>query len=582
MKKLFFTILTSVFTCFILAAQPLVKSWDKVIGSLANDQLQCVKPTNDGGFIMSGLSETKGGGDKTSKGFGGTDIWVIKLKADKKTIEWQAIYGGNRDEGRNAFPGSYIEQTADGGYILGTTSESGISGNKTIDNKGKSDYWIIKLSSKGSIVWQKDLGGNDNDFFSTIHELSDGSFIVGGSSGTGINGDKTVSCFGDKDYWVLRLDKQGNKLWDYTYGGNADEILNSILVLKDGQILLGGGSQSTSGGNKVAINKGKYDYWLVSITDNAAVNWDSSFGGDDDDVLYCVDVDYKSITNDNNLGALALAGTSRSDISGDKTENNRDQNNHTPDIWVIKTDLFGALDWDKTLGVSFFEEVAEVKFTPEHNIIVGGRISGDLVWGGLEFGPGTDVTEPSIGGNGISDIWIIKLGGQKGKKLWDKRIGTTGFDVCSAIYLTPEGNLWIGGYTSDENPNPNHDRSQPLVGGTDFWISLWKPTAIDILSKTNNENVTSLFGFNKKVLGINTYPNPTSNTLCIQTFLAEKTSFEIQIRNTTGVLVYTKKEEPLSGNYQQKLNIKDWTSGVYYLQFVTLNGKKQEVKFIKE
>ena len=79
-----------------------------------------------------------------------------------------------------------IEQTADGGYIVGGYSNSGISGDKTepaLDNEipYTSDYWIIKLNSSGAITWQNTIGGYGDDIFNDIHQTSDGSYILGGN-----------------------------------------------------------------------------------------------------------------------------------------------------------------------------------------------------------------------------------------------------------------------------------------------------------------------------------------------------------------------------------------------------------------
>ncbi len=592
MKKSLFTIgIIALAINGFAATPPLTKTWDKVIGSRGLDRLQCANPTKDGGFILSGLSDTGPGGVKPFKGYGGTDIWVVKLKADKQTIEWQQIFGGINDEGTGGwdFPGSYIEQTTDGGYIFGTSSESGIGGNKTTANKGNKDYWILKLDPLGNITWQKDFGGNNSDQFSIVHELRDG-YIIGGSSSSSVGGDKGSSPYGgagDTDYWVVRLDKSGNKIWDYTYGGKQEDYLTSMLVLNNtGHILLGGNSSSPAlKGNKTALSKGGSDYWVLEIDDNGAIYWDQSYGGSGDEFLTDMDVDYK---NPETGEALLLAGTSKSDISGDKTEKNRDNSLQTDDIWLLKCDISGAIEWDKTFGVSYFDDVKDAKFMPDHNIIVGGNTSADGGWGGFEWGAGTDKSQPNIGSTGNTDIWILKLDGSTGSKIWDQSIGTTGYDLCTAIWLTSDNAFWIGGFTSEDNnfTNANHDRSQTLYGSTDFWISLWKPTNL-IVAIPWDPTVTIAFQqtdpttLKEQSLRVSIYPNPTQSELNIETFISEKGALDIQIIDPSGRAIYSEKEEVEAGLYQRTLEIRDYPAGVYYLKITGISGERT-LKFIKE
>ena len=119
------------------------------------------------------------------------------------TIEWQKTIGGNNQDYLYS-----IQQTTDGGYILGGGSESDISGEKTEDKRGCCfDYWILKLSTNGTIEWQKTIGGyNDAEYVKSIQQTTDGGYILGGSSGSNISGEKTDSCRGYKDYWVITTD----------------------------------------------------------------------------------------------------------------------------------------------------------------------------------------------------------------------------------------------------------------------------------------------------------------------------------------------------------------------------------------
>ena len=112
-----------------------------------------------------------------------------------------------------------------GGYIVSGHSASGISSDKTEANLGSYDYWVIKINSSGSIIWQNTIGGMDLDYRPNIIQTEDGGYLVGGISNSGISGDKTEASFGYTDIWILKLDLDGNILWQKSLGGSLYDNL---------------------------------------------------------------------------------------------------------------------------------------------------------------------------------------------------------------------------------------------------------------------------------------------------------------------------------------------------------------------
>ena len=108
----------------------------------------------------------------------------------------------------------------DGGYILAGFSNSNTNGNKTSANLGGYDYWVIRLDADGHKIWEKTFGGTNNDRAYAAAPTRDGGFIVGGELFSGSNGNKTSPNYGGSDYWVLLLDGSGNKLWEASFGGS--------------------------------------------------------------------------------------------------------------------------------------------------------------------------------------------------------------------------------------------------------------------------------------------------------------------------------------------------------------------------
>jgi hypothetical protein len=157
---------------------------------------------------LGGHSESGADGDKNEASQGDKDYWVIKLDATGQTIEWQNTIGGSGNELLYS-----IQQTTDGGYILGGNSLSEISGDKTEASQGLSDYWIVKLDATGqTIEWQNTIGGSGPDILSSIQQTTDGGYILGGYSNSGISGDKTETLRGWVDYWVVKLDATGQTI----------------------------------------------------------------------------------------------------------------------------------------------------------------------------------------------------------------------------------------------------------------------------------------------------------------------------------------------------------------------------------
>jgi hypothetical protein len=165
----------------------------------------------------------------------------------------------------------YVQQTTDGGYIVGGSSSSPISGDKTQDSIGWDDYWIVKTDSLGNIMWQNTIGGTHWDKLETIHQTTDGGYILGGISLSNISGDKTENCIGGWDFWVVKTDSIGNILWQNTIGGDSDEgsnVTNQPLLelTSDGGYILGGFSESNISGDKTENSMGLFDYWIVKLT----------------------------------------------------------------------------------------------------------------------------------------------------------------------------------------------------------------------------------------------------------------------------------------------------------------------------
>lgn len=292
--------------------------WDKTIGGSESDILPWIQQTKDDGYILGGWSHSNISAEKTQNSRGAEDFWMVKLNK-AGNIEWDKTIGGSEGDGINC-----VEQTTDGGYILGGYSFSDISGEKTQNSRGAEDYWIVKLDKTGNIEWDKTIGGNDHDMLYVLQQTNDGGYILGGYSSSGISGEKTEKSRGKKDYWLVKVNDKGKVQWDKTFGGANNDILNALQQTDDGGYVIGGQSSSDKSSEKTENSRGDYDYWVLKLDNASNIEWDKTIGGNARDVLYSL----KQI----NHNTYELGGFSVSGISGDKTEASRGGN----DYWIVK------------------------------------------------------------------------------------------------------------------------------------------------------------------------------------------------------------------------------------------------------
>ena len=358
-----------------------IVEWQNDLGGSAWDNFAGLDQTADGGFILIGDSKSGISGDKTEALIGGgfSDYWVIKLNSTG-AIEWQnAIGGSNFDYGKS------IQQTPDGGYIVGGKSSSSISGDKTESSHGGSDYWVLKLNASGAIEWQNTIGGNGNDDFQSLQLTSDGGYILAGYSVSGISGDKSEACFGEDDYWVVKINSSGIVEWENTIGGADNDQLYSVCQTLDGGYLLGGYSESNISTDKSQPCFGEFDYWVIKLNSTGVIEWEKTIGGSSFDQL-------RNVHQDSDGGYL-LGGFSESGISGFKTEPAIGVN----DYWILKLNNIGDISWQNTIGGASTDELYTLSNTSDAGFIIGG-----LSWSGING----DKTEPQYGSG---DFWFIKL-----------------------------------------------------------------------------------------------------------------------------------------------------------------------------
>jgi hypothetical protein len=439
-EKAYLLIVSIWFLSSIWSQDNLDVQWSFSIGGEDEDRLMDLLQHEDGGMIMFGSSRSGISGDKTDTCRGNFDYWMVKID-EHQQIEWQHTYGGSgSDELVRVLP------SMDGGYFLAGTSNSNISGNKAHPSYGGKDYWLIKTNVDGYILWQKTIGGNQDDYLADMVMLSDGSLLLAGTSLSDSSGWKSEPSRGAEDFWVVNLTNEGEYIWDKTVGGDTlDELYDAHLTMDNG-ILLSGYSLSNSGADKTSELISGTDYWVVKLNELGEIENDFAFGGTNQSVYaHCLQ------TLDGNF---IVAGTSSSSTAEMKSENSHGGIAY----WVIKFDPLGEIIWENTIGGEGFDFLADMHETLDGNIhLIGYSDSFESF----------DKTEDSDCVYGSDDNFWYTVLNEDGEVVDDVTVNSENKARPTVIKMGVDGNILIGGYTVSKHGCEKFGNKK---GGNDFWV----------------------------------------------------------------------------------------------------------------
>jgi hypothetical protein len=430
-------------------------------------------------------------------------------------------------------------QTSDGGYLIGGNSDSGISGDKTQAGKGASDFWVLKLDATGTKVWDKSFGGSNTDALNSVAQTSDGGYILGGHSYSGISGDKTQASKGDSDFWIVKLNASGTKLWDKAFGGTGFDESRVIVQTSDGGYLSGGWSDSGTSADKTQASKGFEDFWVIKLNASGVKVWDKTFGGSGSENLLSL-----AQTSD---GGYILGGDSDSGISGDKTQASKGDS----DYWVVKLDANGTKQWDRSIGGSADDFLLSLTQTADGGYMLGGR---------SDSGISGDKTQPS---RGDFDYWVVKTDAG-GTKLWDKALGGASEDVLNSLSKTSDGGFILGG---ESKSGLSGDKTQASQGLFDYWIVKLAGTATGIPEPNSNLNLA-------------VFPNPNQGKFRLQLMNLEEPVVEVTITDILSRIVI-QQQFKVVGNYFSEELTTPLEKGIYMLR-VKANNQNTTRKIVVE
>jgi len=329
--------------------------WVKSFGGSGIDQATDIVVTDDGNYMIVGSTYSNDGDFSGIKNTTDADYCLVKMSANG-TVLWTKVYGGTEDEIATG-----ITKTTDGGYVLSgySRSDNCFSGS----NGGFHDYYMLKVDAQGNEMWCQNFGYPGSDQAQSVIQTAQGDlltigfFDVSASGGQG-NDDRSVSgnAHGVGEYWAIKMDAQGAFYWKRYYGGSNNDRCYNALQTDDGGYLLVGSSESED--FDITDSKGSYDFWVVRLDAQGDLVWSRSYGGSEIDSAYDL-----STTPDGNF---LIVGDARSQ---DQQVNN---NYGNADLWLIKINPQGDLLWEKSLGGAEFDSGKAIFMLADGNYFITG------------------------------------------------------------------------------------------------------------------------------------------------------------------------------------------------------------------
>mgnify|MGYP003324117204 FL=1 len=322
------------------------------------------------------------------------DHWGLETESEiKMGCSW-FLFNNTFGDASYDYGRSLIELN-DGGYL--------IAGNTSLLGDNYSNALLIKIDHTGKEMWKRDYTFSSVDRLNMVKELQDGSLVAAGFTMSSTNYSK--------DIFVIKTDAQGNLEWQRSYGDAQDETANSIDISIDGGFIISG--------EVINENTGFSLCYLIKIDNEGELDWSNTFGGSQND-------NGLSVISTNDAG-FAITGMTRSlgDSNGD--------------VWLIKVNSNGEMEWERTYGGDDNEYGRTIQQTVDGGYIIIGQ------------------TESF--GLGYNDAYLIKTDSQ-GNEIWSQTFGGQGTDQGRQVVNTLDEGYLISGYTD----------SFGTLGGFNFWL----------------------------------------------------------------------------------------------------------------
>jgi hypothetical protein len=490
----------------------------QVIGGNGGDQVRiATSQTPDGGVIVTMSTSSTSG--LIVDNYCPSYIGAIfkKYNHDATITEW--IKCRKNSWGDTGF--IFMFETTSTQYILGGVANSGIK-------------WVVRKEDvTGNVLWTKAYGGNSSQMLYSMTETGDGGYILFGSAYDG-EGDVGFhyGSIGTRDFWVLKVDANGEKVWSKVYGGTGEDIGGKVLPAPGNGCYIVGSTNSTD--YECTGNHGATEAFIARLDASGNIIWRKVLGGSGYD------------GGGENQGCTATpdgkGGVLIATISGSNDGDVNNQINYPgSNIWLINIDSTGTILWENCYGGGGSEYPNSVCYATDGSIWVMGcsQVSGGQVNAAY----------------GSKDAYVVHTD-NFGNFLNAKVLGSTRQDVGHMIYPLSNGLVIGGGYYSEGNGifPPIHNL------GPDAFLVKFTNWAADIYTFSTSNLLT-------------VYPNPAKDIVTIDNY--ENTRKRIVINDITGRLIYS---NVITSKMQ--ISINEWQAGMYYVQLLSDDGQKIVQKLI--
>jgi hypothetical protein len=333
--------------------------WEKYFSGQNHDFLSSTVATQDGGFLTIGTSFSGKGLDKKEDSRGGSDFWLIRINEFGDEL-WQKTIGSASDEEARA-----VIQTTDMGFFVAGNVQNSAKG------YGSKDVLVVKLDKNGKELSQLILGGKGLDEVEKMIPTKDGGALLGVYSRSNTGGFKKTENFGEGDYWIIKLNKDGKVEWEKNFGGKGDDHLRTLALTSTGY-LIGGESRSERSGNKTAGIEEGTDLWLISLNERGEEIWQKSYNFKNRDVLMGMSVIAGKQEDESGSKGVLLGGYTQAEgriESDDET------------FWMLYLDRNGNEQWRKHVkGESRKREerLSDIKLNRDGSIVLAGTSAEEL------------------------------------------------------------------------------------------------------------------------------------------------------------------------------------------------------------
>ena len=448
-------------------------------GGSAREEGQSVVQCSDGGYAICGY--TKSFSDPIA------DVYLVRTDEYGDTL-WTSCFGGS------GYELSYqLEQTIDGGFVIAAQSSS----------YGSADQmYLVKTDDSGNLQWQRTYGGGYTEKAHSVQQTTDNGYIIAGSTNS--------MGSGGYDMYLVKTDSLGTMEWQRAYGGSGTDRGHNAVQTFDGGYAIAGYTESWGAG--------AFDVYLVRVDASGDTLWTRTYGGGLEDLTH-----YGRCLEQTSDGGFVLTGYTKSFSNG------------LYDIYLIKTDPLGNLEWQKNFGGSDMDMGRSVQQLPDDGYIIGGSTK---CWG-----------------SGLYDVYIVRTNAD-GESLWTRTFGGSGYDYGESVQRTADNGYIIGGFTKS-------------FGSGEFDIYM-----IKMEPDTTGIEETNTRGINQLTVSI-CEPNPFSGIMEIDYNLICECNMHISVFDVHGRMIRMLVDNmENAGSHTQVWNGKDDSgndaaSGVYFLRFST-------------